>query len=52
MRSTRDDGNELPETGYDDERVIDVFRRQLADNQGLETAFNQYRSRGVNPWTN
>ena len=41
MRSTHDDGNKLSETVYDDERVIDAFRRQLADNQGLETAFNQ-----------
>jgi len=28
-------------TVYDDEPAIDAFRRQLADNQGLETAFNQ-----------
>ena len=46
MRSTRDDGNELPDTVYDNERVIDAFRRQLADNQGLETTFNQLPGAG------
>ena len=46
MRSTRDDENKLSETVYDNERVIDAFRRQLADNQGLETTFNQLPGAG------
>ena len=31
----RDDGNKAPATVYDDERVIDTVRSQLADNEGL-----------------